>query len=260
MINKFFGLFLFMLVLIPSVYAEAPQDLSYTFKTGTNVTIIRPCVNTLSPTGSCSTNLSCQISVTDQDNNIVVFGQTMTNTFSTYNTYENATINISQNGIYKADIVCLDTGEPGFDSFYFGVNEAGTDYRTNSGIMFLLGITILLMIIFGLFAYFLEKTLRIVFMLLSAMMLPVSVWITSQIVANSFFAQNLVNVINGGYTLSLIFFGTFVLYVLVSLTSKLTLRNNTKDGAVTTESLSRKDRNKKEKEGRDYEDYGELEE
>lgn len=258
--NKLLSLFLFVLVLIPSVYAETTQDLSYTFERGGNISIVRPCVNALSDTGSCSTNLSCQISITDENNGIVIFGKNMTNSFSTYNTFENATININKSGIYKADIVCVDTGKPGFDSFYFGVNAAGVDYRTNTGITFLLGITIALMVIFGVFAYFLERTLRAVFMLLSAMMLPISLWITEQIAINSFFAQNLINIIDAGYTLSLIFFGTFILYVLITLISKLTLHDNAKDGATTASSLTKKERREKEKEGRDYEDSGELEE
>ncbi len=222
------SIFLIILIALTSMSVVA-QDLDYVYPTNSTITINRPCFNSESPTGWCSASTQCKLSVLDTNNNLIILSQNMTNNQS-IQTY---TINssITSNSIYQANIACVDGNTTGSDSFYFGVNNAGTDYRENSGIFFILGVIILLIIIFAALIFLVEEGLKLALLTAVFVMLPVALWLTLQIVDNSFMSEGVVNITSGGFILSLTALTAVALYALWKLTMGLKIEKNPEYGA-----------------------------
>jgi len=221
---RFSRLFLIILLLIPFSYAQTTsEDLDYVYKIGSNATEInRPCFNS-GATGWCSSGARCQLTVTDPGSRVIVDGGNMTNQISRHNF---TLPTLTTLGIYKADMACSDSNLTGANTFFFGVNNAGSDYNKNSSVMFILGILIGLMILFSLCAYFLNEWLRMSFLVLAVLMLPVTLWVSLDIARNSFMGAAVVNVMSTGFIVSLIGFVAIGLYVLIILLSQIKLRDN----------------------------------
>jgi hypothetical protein len=212
-------LFFFVIIALQTVHAT-DVEIEYTFKMAPTISIERPC---FSDTGWCTGAAVCNLKVTDPDNNIIVQNGVMTNQVSFHNL---SVSNISKTGIYKADMVCTDNGVSGFNSFFFAVNDAGFDYRQNGGVGFILGTVILLMVLFGIASFYMNDGLRLAFLTLTFLMLPVSLWIALNIVRNSFMGSTFVSLLTWAYGASLVGFFGMVLYVLFTLTMALRLKKN----------------------------------
>ena len=217
-------IFVMLLMAVVSSYASTP-DLDYVYMTDQPGEISRPCFDTGGWSGWCSNETLCQISVFNDINHPIILGANMTNQISTHN----FTLPVfNDSGIYKVDMACMTPNNlTGYDTFFFGVNNAGSNYNDNSSVMFILGILIGLIILFALCAYFLNDWLRMSFLLLTILMLPVTLWVSMDIARNSFMGEAVVNVIATGYYVSLTGFVAMLLYFLIVLLSQLKIRNNT---------------------------------
>lgn len=212
----------FIVFLLCFVTVEA-SELDYVYKLNDNISISRPCFNSDTTTGWCSNAAVCQITVADPDNNLIVSGANMTNQVS----FNNITLkNISKMGVYKADMACYDNNQTGYNTFFFGVNEAGFDYRENGAIPYILGILFLLFIGFGVAAFKLEDALRLAFLLLSTLMIPVALFITSNVVKNSFMGANIINLVTWSFGISTVLYFGMVLYVLFTLLMAQKIKDN----------------------------------
>lgn len=218
--NKILIVLIVCSIFLTPVFAT-DKTLDYVFKQYNNSEIQRPCYNT-GTNGYCSPGAICAISVYDPDNVAIVFGRNMTNQIYTQN-YTLPVLNKS--GIYKADIGCAEPDNTtGYESFFFGVNQAGSDYNTSNGPYFILGIVILLLIAFALASYFLEDALKLVFLVMSFIMLSITLWVSLDIARNTFISNAIINVLSTGFTVSLVCFGGIVLYVLITLLTQLKIR------------------------------------
>lgn len=103
----------------------------------------------------CSATAACNITIFYSNKSVLVANQLMTN-----NGYEhNITFNTNTSGIYTANMICLDGGYWGSNTFYFEVNPTGiinTDEKTsitNMSIYFFF----ILGIIFFISSFFIKK-------------------------------------------------------------------------------------------------------
>jgi len=216
--NKTIILIMF-LVFVISVQAQSDAP-EYVFKLGNETSISRPCF-TSGATGYCDATARCIISVFDPDNNIVVLGASMSNLNYTHN----ITLPLlTKAGIYKCDMACSQNNLTGSDTFFFAMNNAGQNYNGSSGTYFLLGIVILFMIIFAIASYFLDNALKVVFLFMTFLMLPVTLWVSLDIARNTFMSLGLINVLSTCFVLSLICFGGFVLYIFITLFMQLKIK------------------------------------
>lgn len=215
-----------LMSLVGSVFA---QDLDYVYPTSNNVTVNRPCFNSESPNGWCTVTTACELSVLDSKNNIILSNQAMTNNeaIQTYTINQNLT----SNSIYQASISCVDGNVTGADTFYFGINSAGSDYRENKAIWFILGIVILIMLIFSIFVFLVEEWLKLAFFIGAFLMLPVSLWLATQIVENSFMNNNLGSVASGAFSVSVVSFFAIVMYACWKLIMGLKIKKEPEYGA-----------------------------
>jgi hypothetical protein len=198
--------------------AFATTDIQYTFKQYNDSAISRPCFSSFGPSGWCSSGTVCQLTVTDPDSELLVNGSNMTNQIFRHN----LTLPIlNKTGIYKADMACNDNNLTGYDSFFFGVNPAGKNYNTSIAPYFLLTLLIGLIVLFAYFGFKVEVAMRMVFLTLAVLLLPVSLWVGLDIARNSFIGEAVINVLSTGFYVSFIGFVGFVFYVLISLLSQL---------------------------------------
>ena len=121
----------------------------------------------------------------------------------------------------------------GYDTFFFGVNNAGRDY-TGSG--FILYIIAGLAILFGVLAVILNEKLRLAFIMLTVLMLPIGLWSALDIANNTWVGQAVINMISAGFMISLIGYVAMTLYVLWDLLMQIRLKKN----AINTQNLSEK--------------------
>ncbi len=215
--NKLLLIFLFVSVFLG---AYATEDIEYTFKSNTDSIISRPCFSSYGPSGWCSNQSVCQLTVFDPDNDIVVAGKNMTNKVYTHN-YTISSTNLTKTGIYKADMACSDANLTGYDSFFFAVNQAGKNYNETVAPYALLTILIALTILFAYFGFKMEQAMRMLFITLAIMLIPVGLWVGLDISRNSFMGEAVTNVLSTGFVVSLACFAGFVFYVLISLTMQL---------------------------------------
>jgi hypothetical protein len=223
---------IFILMLAIMIVPALAVDLDYVFKQGNDSSISRPCYNT-GDTGYCSNESTCALTVFNPDNSVLIFGKNMTNQIYTHNY---TLPNLNDTGVYKVDMACSDHNITGYDSFFFGVNQAGKDYNDSVGSYFILGIVILFMILFALASYFMENSLKLVFLLMTFLMLPVTLWVSLDIARNSFMSTALIAILSSGYGISLICFAAMCLFVLVKLTMQLKINKN----AINTSNLGNK--------------------
>ena len=248
-------LFLVMLALmVSSVFAV---DLDYVLKTGQPVSISRPCFDQANTNGWCAAGTQCQLNVFDSDNNPVILGANMTNKISTHNI---TITNINTSGVFKADMACqTPTNTTGYDSFYFGINDAGRDYSGSTYLLYIIaGLGVLFGVLVGLVG---DSNLRLAFILLTVLMLPLGLWTGLQIATNTWMGQNIINMIAFGFYVSLIGFGAVMLYVLWTMLMALRISRNkintyniSKQGSPLHTSYTQKKAEYAEKhEGREYE-------
>lgn len=122
----------FLLVLIILVSSVSAIDY---YKYNTVIDYKKPCFNNLT---YCSGTATCNITVFDPENSVVINNQLMTNKVAYFNySISNRTIL----GEYRADIVCFDAGFKGANSFFFEVTGNG---KSNPGT----GIIILFIVLF----------------------------------------------------------------------------------------------------------------
>ena len=227
---KYSKLVMLILIVLPIFITSvtAQTELDYVYKLGsTNRTeISRPCFNSANGDsgGWCSNETKCQLTITDPQNFYIVSGGNMTNQISRYN-YTLPILSIP--GVYKCDMACTDHNLTGADTFFFGLNNAGSDYNTNGSVIFILGILLGLMILFSLCAYFLNDWLRMSFLGLAILMLPVTLWVCLDIARNTFMGAAVINIISGGFIISTVGFVAMLLYFLIILLSQLKIRHNT---------------------------------
>jgi hypothetical protein len=211
-----------MMFLVPTVFASVPE-LDYVLKTNSRGEINRPCFNSANADsgGWCSNDSQCQLSVFNAANKQIIAGFNMTNKISTHN----ITLPIlNETGIYSASMACKERGNlSGYDTFQFGVNDAGRDYTGMSYILYIIGGLALL---FGVFAFYLNEHLRLAFILLTILMLPLGLWVGLDLANNTWMGQGIINIIATGFYVSLIGFGAMVLYTLWDMTMALRIRRS----------------------------------
>lgn len=201
------------LIFLTGTYAV---DLDYTFAKANSISLNRPCFYTVSPDGWCPSSTVCQMTVTAQNGSIVILGQNMTNLNSTHN----LTIFNLSNGIYKTDVACSYNNLSGYDTFYFGVNNVGENYNETIAPFIILGILIILLIAFIVTTFIVEESLRLVFLFLSILMLPITLWYALDVARNSFMGSTAIAMLSVGYMISLTCLGGFVFYILWTLMMK----------------------------------------
>lgn len=232
--NMLFLSLMFILALAPA-YA---QTLETVYQQNTTLLFTRPCYSTTSSNGFCPSTTTCSLTVSDNKNTIITSNKTMTNQIF----FHNATLYNVSNGVYRADMACGDssTNLTGSDSFYFGVNDAGSDYSNNYLMFFIVGMIFIIMVVFFFLAYMLNDGLRLPFVLLGFLMLPVGLWFAMKLAANSFVAIDILNILNFAYIASLTGFIAMILYGAWALTMGLTIKKDPVYGAKVY-----KDRNNK---------------
>lgn len=138
--------FVLIFLVLPLVSAVEPN---YNFRKETQVDLKRPCINN----GTwCSGSASCNLTITDPDNLLLINNNLMTNQIS----YHNYTLNETQTfklGIFKVDMVCTDVGLNGAETFYYQISQTGTTPTTSQGILYVI-IIIFASIFALLFLYF----------------------------------------------------------------------------------------------------------
>jgi uncharacterized membrane protein len=209
------------MLLIPiGANASSTEELEYMFKTSNQSIISRPCFNAAisSPGGWCSNTTVCQLTITDPTNKVIIAGQNMTNQISFYN-YTLPLL--ATPGIYKADMACNDNNLTGYDSFFFGINQAGQNYNGSIAPYVLLTILIALTVLFAYLGFKMEQAMRLVFLTTAILLVPISLWVGLDIARNSFMGDSVINVLATGFFTSLVCFVGFVFYVLISLTMQL---------------------------------------
>jgi hypothetical protein len=211
-----------ILVLFSTISLASAADLEYVYKLNSDNSINRPCFNQ-GTNGWCSAGATCEVTVLDENLDVLIPGGQMTNQISFHNY---SLPPISKQGIYKVDMACSDNNQTGYDTFYFGVNEAGSDYSKATGMFILLGVLVILMILFGVFSYYLSDSLRLAFLLLTFLMLPVTLWVALNIVKNAFMGDMFINLLTWSFGVSLVGFFTMVLYVCFTLFMALKIQKS----------------------------------
>ena len=240
--------------LIPFGVASSNTDLEYVFKVNNNSVISRPCFNTAAhgTNGWCSASAICQLTVMDPDNIVIVSGQNMTNQISLHN-YTMPLL--TKAGIYKADMSCNDNNLTGYDSFFFGVNQAGQDYNGSIASYVLLAFLAIFIALFAYLAFKMEEALRLVFMTIVILLIPVSLWVGLDIARNSFMGEAVINVLSTLFLSSLACFAAFVFYVLIKLTMQLKINKTIgipNDNKASPRYWQKKEDYKKKHRGEEY--------
>jgi hypothetical protein len=236
------------LLIVP---AFAVENLDYVFKQGNNSQISRPCYNT-GETGYCGASAMCALSVFGPDNLPIVLGKNMTNQIYTHN-YTLPVL--TEPGVYKTDIACTENNVTGYDSFFFGVNQAGKNYNGSAGPYILLAILALFAALFAYLAFKMETSLKLVFMTLVILLIPVSLWVGLDIARNSFMSSAVINVLSTLFVTSLSGFAAFAFYVLIKLTMQLKINKTVgipNDNKASPAYWQRKEDYKKKHIGREY--------
>ena len=236
--NKFLLLGLFMLLLVPSAFAE---DIRMYGQQGANLTIIDHCY---SEGANCDVAIPCNITITKDS--FALESQVMTNTGTSLQyIFENT----SEIGQYQASVVCVDGAMSQFDNFYFIINKDGIETSGKDSIIFVvLGI---IMILSGLATWYFKDGLRRAFILLTGLMVPVILFTAYNFAQNALLGATIISLALFGYTTSLILYLALALYVLWDLMMNLKLKSNAKFGGMTTGTLNN---GKRQKPKRDYED------
>ena len=98
------------------------------FQINTNINYAKPCFNN----GTyCSGSATCNYTVFNPDNTILVDNLQGTNQAA----YHNITFLVSNIGVYKVDMTCIDSGLNGAETLYFEVTGSGFN---NSAVFYLL--------------------------------------------------------------------------------------------------------------------------
>jgi len=109
----------FILLVLPFVMAATDtNNVDDIFKINTEVEYVKPCFNN----GTyCSGSATCNFSVFKPDNSILVNNLQGTN----QGAYHNITFTVSDIGIHKVDMTCVDGSLNGAETFYFEVTGSG---------------------------------------------------------------------------------------------------------------------------------------
>lgn len=110
-----------------------------TFQINKQINYAKPCFNN----GTyCSDSATCNLSVIGPDSVVAVNNQLMENNGA----YHNYTFSPTKLGVHKANIICLDGGLNGADTFYFEVTGSGLndDFKFN---LIILGISFGIMLL-----------------------------------------------------------------------------------------------------------------
>lgn len=236
--NKFYLIWVFMLLLVPSAFAE---DIRFYGQQDANLTLTDNCY---SDGANCDALVPCNITITGES--FILANQPMTNIGSSINYIFQNTSDI---GKYQASVVCTDSGVSQFDRFDFIINKDGVETNGKDSIIF--GVLATLMLLAGLGASYFKKGLRRAFILLTGLMVPVILFTAYAFAQNALLGGTIISLTLFGYTTSLILYLALVLYILWDLTMELKLKNNASYGGMTTGTLVKA---KKEKQKKDYED------
>ena len=239
MMNKFYLITVFMLLLVPSVFAEEPR---FYGQQGANLTIIDHCY---SDGDNCVAAIPCNITITNED--FILENEPMTNTG---NSLQYIFQNTSERGKYQSSVVCENGNVSQFDNFYFITNKDGVPTSGSDSIIF--GVLISFMALAGLASWYFKDGLRRSFVLLTGLMVPVIMFTAYNFTQNALLGNTIVSLALFGYTTSLILYLALVFYILWDLMMSLKLQDNATQGAQTTGSIQRGEGKRKLK--KDYED------
>jgi hypothetical protein len=106
-------------LLLPVISAATDtNNVDDIFRVNTEVNYAKPCFNN----GSyCSAASTCNFTVYNPDNTILVDNQLATNQIS----YHNISFTVTTIGIYQVDMTCIDVGLNGAETLYFEVTGSG---------------------------------------------------------------------------------------------------------------------------------------
>jgi len=134
-------LVLIVIAILPIVLADGDVEenlIPEIYQQGTSVDIRESCTNA----GSfCSGNATCNITIFSPHNFLLINNQPMTN----QNSYHNYTLNTSQTtelGQYRYNILCVDGGDKGIDSFIMEITPSGTQPSTAQGMIYVIVLAI----------------------------------------------------------------------------------------------------------------------
>lgn len=117
--NKIIYLIIFIMLVMPLIFAATDtNDVDDIFKINTKVDYKKPCFNN----GTyCSAAAICNFTIFNPDNTILIDNLQGTNQIY----YHNITFSVIENGIYQADMTCIDGSNTGAETFYFNVTGNG---------------------------------------------------------------------------------------------------------------------------------------
>jgi len=134
---------LFLLVFI-TTFVSAADTVAYTYKVSNEINVKNPCFNNGTYFSSGAT---CNITIFDTLNALIVNDQGMTNQLNFFNyTMDNGNVTWPQ-GRYRATMVCLDGGKGGSQTFLFDINSNGQSTNTNLTIFIVLALASVLILL-----------------------------------------------------------------------------------------------------------------
>ena len=119
MLNKNIFLIICIVLLVCTINADTDtQTIDDTYQINKIINYAKPCVNN----GTyCSTNARCNFTIFKPDNSLLLNNQQATNKIA----YHNHSVYLEQAGVYKVDMVCVDNGLTGSETYYFQVTGSG---------------------------------------------------------------------------------------------------------------------------------------
>lgn len=168
--------------------------------------------------------------------------------------------NFSEIGTHAYLIYCNLTSVRigGFADGVFEVTENGLEPEINSTPLMIYLLAILFACLYLIKNS--EEELKYVFLIGAFIIAVIATYLVYLVYGTQTYYTLIGDVLINNFYISLTILLAIVFYVLYKLIMKLKLRDISKDGAITTSSLTRKDRKRKEKEDMDYDDKGEMEE
>lgn len=255
--------FLLLLSIVPSVFAQTTgSNTEFIGKQNTIIDLKVPCFD--GNRTFCQPPVQCNITLIYPNSSVLINNQAMTNQYS-FNNFSLSALQTSLAGLYQGTVLCSDGINNGFSDITLIINRDGLDLSGNiTALLVIVATLTALLIFFIVLAVILEEALRLVFVGLSFIMVPIILFVVSSIVNDALMPLAVINIVETGYILSLTMLFGYALYILWKLTMGLKVQDNRSAGAVTTGSLWGPNRDKikkeKEKEQKDYEDNGEFEE